>query len=71
MFPDAQKTEGVYEHSLDPSGDSFSHRVYFKLGSEATVDGYCSNWEENFRIENNYSEGLNFGIQSQEIVSWL
>ena len=71
MFPDAQKTESVRKHPLDPSGRSFTHSVYFILGSGATVDAYCSNWEENFRVQNNYSEGLNFGIKSQEIHNWL
>ena len=71
MFPDAQKTESVRKHPLDPSGRSFTHSVYFILESGATVDAYCSNWEENFRVQNIYSEGLNFGIKSQEIHNWL
>jgi len=71
MFPDAQKKETVRKHPLDVSGESFTHRVFFRLSSGGTVDAYCSNWEENFRIQNNYSEGLNFGIQSQEIDNWI
>ena len=71
MFPDAQKKENVKKHPLDLSGESFTHRVFFRLSSGGTVDAYCSNWEENFRIQNNYSEGLNFGIQGQEIDNWL
>ena len=70
MFPDAQKTEEVVEHSLDPSGDSIVNSIFleFNSGGEASFD--CSKWEENFRVKNNFYNGLSVSIISEEIVIW-
>ena len=71
MFPDAQKTERFGKYPPDPSGDSIMDAVYFEFDSGAEIDAYCTNLEENFRIQKNYSEGLNVSISSVETTSWL
>ena len=71
MFPDAIKEEiSNSKHPLDPSGKSFAHLVDFYFDSGDVVRVYCNDWEENFRIENNYSEGLSVDIATKEIVEW-
>ena len=71
MFPNAQKTERFGKYPSDPSGDSIMDAVYFEFDSGAEIDTYCTNLEENFRIQKNYSEGLNVSISSVETTSWL
>jgi hypothetical protein len=63
--------EGTTTHPLDPSGDSIIDAVNFYLDSGDSARAHCSDWEENFRIKNNYSEGLSVEIRSEEIRRWL
>jgi len=71
MFPNASKTEYSYSHSADPSGKSMKYDVYFEYDSGVEIEVSCDNFEENFRIKNNWSEGLNFSISSAETTKWL
>jgi hypothetical protein len=70
MFSDAKKVETVFKHGLDPSGNSIVNSITleFDSGDEANFD--CSNWEENFKIKNNFYNGLSVVINSEEIVNW-
>jgi len=70
-FPNIQKTEEIFEHSSDPSGNSIIDAVYFEFDSGDRVEVSCDNFEETFRIKNSWSEGLNLSISSKEIISWL
>jgi hypothetical protein len=71
MFPNIQKTENIFEHSADPSGNSIVDAVYFEFDSGDYVEVSCDNFDETIRIKNNWSEGLNLAISSKEITSWL
>ena len=71
MFPNAKKDEWVKKHSLDPSGNSIVDAIDFLFNSGEGVSLHCNNWEETFRIKNNYSEGLSVSIDSEEIFEWL
>ena len=71
MFPNIQKTEDIFEHSVDPSGNSIVDAVYFEFDSGDHVEVSCDNFEETLRIKNNWSEGLNLSISSKEIISWM
>ena len=71
MFPNTEKTELVQAHSLDPSGNSIINNIsfFFKTGDKVRL--VCSNWEETFRIQNNFTEGLSIAIQPKKITEWL
>ena len=71
MFPNAQKKEDIFEHSADPSGDSIIDGVYFELDSGEEIEASCDNFEETFRINRNWIEGLNVSISTAETTSWL
>ena len=71
MFPNAQKTEDIFAHSSDPSGDSIVDAVYFVFDSGAKIEISCDNFEETYRIRNRWSEGLNVAIKYEEISSWM
>ena len=71
MFPNEQLQESNRSHRSDPSGNSIIDGFYFDFDSGASIDGYCSNFEETFRIKNNMTEGLNLSISSAEIVDWF
>ena len=71
VFPNANTRSKVVEHSIDPSGNSFIDVVYFDFDSGGTAEVYCSNFEETLRIKNNWAEGLNVAITSEEILEWL
>ena len=65
-----EKRENTTSSQQDSSGKSKGyHTVYFlKNGDVFHIN--CNDWEENFRIENNYSEGLSGDIATKEIVEW-
>ena len=71
MFPNAQKIESDFAHPVDPSGDSIKDDVYFEFNSGDFIEVSCDNFEETFRFEKNWTEGLNVAIYSEEIISWL
>jgi hypothetical protein len=71
MFPDAQKTERITKHAADLSGNSIGYVTDFNFTSGGDAKVYCTNFEENFRIKMDWSEGLNVSIFSKEIVSWF
>ena len=71
MFPNAIKDEWFQSHSGDPSGNSIIDAISLLFDSGDYVQVHCSNWEETFRIKNNYSEGLSIAIRSKEMDSWL
>ena len=71
MFPNAQKTEMIDSFRQDPSGNSIWDDITLYLDSGDKVRAWCSNWEEDFRIENNLSEGLSVAIQPKEISNWF
>jgi hypothetical protein len=71
MFPNAPKDEYTYSHSGDPSGKSMKYDVYFEHDTGAEIEVSCINWEENFRIKSNWTEGLGLNISSAETTKWL
>ena len=71
MFPDAQIVEDFGPHPLDSSGDSIIDSIVFKIDSGTEIESQCNNWEETFRVKNNYSEGLSVVLYSEEVLSWI
>ena len=71
MFPNAAKEERIISHPHDPSGNSIGDEIFFSLNSGDIARTYCNDWEETFRIKNNYSEGLSVAIVSKVVWEWL
>ena len=70
MFPNTKRSESVYDSPLDKSGKSIYDAVNFKFDSGDEITAYCNDWEENFRVKNNYFEGLTIGIFKEDISLW-
>ena len=70
MFSNTQKIENVWTDKLDPSGNSIFDDVRFKFDSGDEVIARCNNFEEIYRIQNQYSEGLDIAIETKEIYKW-
>jgi len=70
MFPNTQRIESVYDSPLDKSGNSIYDAVKFEFNSGNKINIYCNDWEENFRIKNNYFEGLTVGIFTEDVNLW-
>ena len=71
MFPNANKSNHTYAPSSEPSGDSIKSDVIFVFKSKDRIEVSCENYEENYRIKNHFTEGLNIVIHSAEIAEWL
>jgi hypothetical protein len=71
LFPNVQKIEKNWTYELDPSGNSIMDDVVFAFDSKDKVNLRCSNWDENYRIKRNWSEGLNVVMQTKEIDEWM
>ena len=61
MFSSAKKRERSFIHSLDPSGKSVVNRILIRSNS-GRIELSCTEWEENFRIKNNYEDGLDVNL---------
>ena len=71
IFPNADKLEEVQVDPLDPSGKSIKDGIWFDLDSGDSLNVHCSDWEENYRKKNNWKEGLNIQIISNEMDGWF
>jgi len=64
FFPDA-KTGSLITEDKNKITDNFS------IGnSERIIDVNCINLEENYRLKNNFKEGLEFVIRNKEFSDW-
>jgi len=70
-FPNAQKKASVYNSASDPSKKSIVDKFSYILKSGSQVSGFCTNYDETFRIEKNWSDGLVISIDSSAIKNWL
>ena len=71
IFEDAKKSERSFKSRHDPSGKSTKDKVKFTFNSGDEIQINCSNWEENLRIKNNWSEGLSVIISTNGVLNWL
>jgi hypothetical protein len=71
MFPNAIKTEKVFNSSIDSSGESIVDGIYLKFESRDDIELSCDNFKESIRIERGMGEGLNVSIRTNEIITWL
>ena len=71
MFKDARKIEQSFKHNIDPTGRSTMDKVRFIFDSGDQIQVYCSNFEENLRIKNNWSEGLSVVVSTKEVFDWF
>ena len=53
------------------TGKSKTERTYFELKSGVRIFADCINWEENFGIENNYTDNFSLAIYPKEILNWF
>ena len=70
-FKDARKIEQSFKHSIDPTGRSTMDKVRFIFDSGDQIQVHCSNFEENLRIKNNWSEGLSVVVSTKEVFDWF
>ena len=71
MFPDSKKLVEIRASDADPTGKGVLDFVYFTFDSGAIITAYCKDFDETWRLKQNYDEGLSMSIQSKEIVNWL
>ena len=71
MFPNSIKNENFLIHTYDPSGNSTADSIYLEdYSNYIFVKVTCTDWEENFRINNSFSEGLTVSIRTGEVKDW-
>jgi hypothetical protein len=71
MFPNSKQEEYGSSSYHDPSGDSKFETIRFIFAEGGYIAAQCNNWEETFRIKNNYVEGLSVVIVSKELEEWF
>ena len=71
MFPGTRKREDIFPHSLDPTRNSLVNSTQFIFASGDSIVLQCNDWEESFRLDNNYTEGFKFVIMKKEVDDWL
>jgi len=71
-FPGTIQKESInLEHPLDTSGRSVVEYTDIIFDNGDAIQLSCNDWEEGFRIKNNYSEGFTFTLHTKEVISWL
>ena len=71
MFPDIDKIEDIEKYPGDPSGKSIMYAVSFNLDKGDFVRVWCSDYDETFRNQMDWSEGLTVMIMSSEVNDWV
>ena len=44
--------------------------LFSSIDLDATIDIYCHDLKETYRLENNFTEGLVFAIHNKEFREW-
>ena len=71
-FPGTRQEESInMKHPLDSSGRSFVEYTDIIFDSGDVIQLSCNDWEEGFRLKENYSEGFTFTMQTKEVISWI
>ena len=65
------KTENNWKKDYDLSGKSYTYQTKFNFENGSSVNIQCDNWEENLRIEKNWTEGINVVISTKEFFEWI
>ena len=65
------KRTGTLVSKLDPSGKSIFYHTELILKTGGDIDIRCSNWEENLRKKNNWTEGLSVKLNTKEVSDWI
>ena len=64
MFPDLKTDKSLEENNRGIND-------YFSLSDlNATIDVYCQDFEETYRLKSNFTEGLIFAIHNEEFRKW-
>ena len=72
IFSFAEKEKyPAYKYNGDPSGNSIVDPFYIYLASGAQIEASCYDYDEEFRINNDWTEGLSVAIDSKDIIKWL
>ena len=71
LFINYEKKEHELKNALDKSGKSFRKQIMFIFNSGDVITVGCSDWNEELRTKNNWTEGLNVAIITKEIVEWF
>jgi translation elongation factor P/translation initiation factor 5A len=71
LLEDAKKSEQSFKSRADPSGKSTKDKIKFTFNSGDEIQVNCTNWEENLRIKNNWTEGLSVIISTNGVLNWL
>ena len=65
MFADLKTDKSIEENNQGIND-------YFSLSDlNATIDVYCQDFEETYRLKNNFTEGLVFAIHNEEFSDWV
>ena len=70
MFSNAEITESIFTYGEGSFDESEIDSIVFHLSS-GEVEAQCNDWNETYRIQNNFTEGLSVIIYSEEIVNWF
>ena len=71
MFVNLEMKKQSKSHEADPSGNSKMEGFTLFFPSGDSIQTYCNDWEETFRIKHNLSEGLSVIIYSEEVLDWI
>ena len=71
MFPNAQKTESIFTYGEGSFDESDIDAIVFMFASGSAIEAQCNNWNETYRIQNNFTEGLSVVIYSEELIDWF
>ena len=66
-----KKNEHTIKSKLDISGKSFTKNIAYDFNSGGGIEILCNDWEESFRKQNNFTEGLSVMVQSAEVLNWI
>jgi len=71
LFFDSKISETTYNHLVDKSGKSKTKEIMFKLKNGDYARIMCMDFEENLRIENNWTDGLSVLLETKELGDWF
>ena len=71
LFKISKKENLIEYYTIDPSGKSKTTYIALTLKSGDVVTVDCNEWEEKFKLKNNFMNSLVVSLQSKDVNDWL
>ncbi len=70
-YKNTHKWKKTFKFPWDSTGESVSHNIMFRFDIGDQIEINCTKYKKSLKIENNWTDTLQFTIHTKEIIDWF